>query len=124
VTQITLNTTGGSKLTLAGVNSYSGGTVVDAGVLEATTATNALPASGGVTVNEYGELLLNVSGLTSPSCTGVGSGNPITVNGGTLTLANLFNAGHNRPITINGGTLNSTFTDHGDNGNYVNNSLS
>lgn len=120
VSQITLNTTGGSTLTLAGSNSYTGGTTVDAGVLEATTSASALPSSGGITVNAYGELLLNVSGLSNPASSYVGGLNPITVAGGTLTLARLFNAGHNRPITINGGTLALTFTDHGDGGNYVN----
>ena len=122
VTQITLNTTGGSKLTLAGANSYTGGTVVDAGVLEATATVSALPPSGGITVNVHGELLLNVAGLSNPAAAGVGGASPITVNGGTLTLARLFNAGHNRPITINGGLLANTYTDaQNDNGNYINN---
>ncbi len=123
VTQITLNTTGGSTLTLSGANTYTGGTTVNAGVLEATTTASALPPSGGITVGPYGELLLNVSGLTVPNGASVGGVNPITVNGGRLTLANLFNAGYSRPITINGGTLNSLYTEavRDDNGNYINN---
>lgn len=123
ISQITLNTTGSSKLTLAGINSYNGGTVVDAGVLEATTSADALPPAGGITVNANGELLLNVAGLNStPSTTAssVGGSNPITVNGGKLTLAQFFNAGHNRLITINGGTLDSMFMNNDDNGNYIN----
>ena len=123
VSQITLNTTGGSILTLSGANTYTGGTTVNAGVLEATTTASALPPSGGITVGPYGELKLNVSGLSNPATSSVGGVNPITVNGGTLTLSSLFNAGHNRPITINGGTLNSAYTEaiRDDNGNYINN---
>ena len=111
-----------SKVTLSGVNRYAGGTVVDSGVLEAVASASALPSLGGITVNSAGELLLNVGGLAYNNAGGVGNGNPITVNGGMLTLASTFNAGYSRPITINGGTLNSTSTEgSGDNANYINN---
>ena len=112
-----------SKLTLSGVNSYAGGTVVDCGVLEAIGSASALPSLGGITVNNTGELVLNVGGLGYNNAGGVGNGNPITVNGGgLLTLASTFNAGYSRSITINGGTLNSTCTEgSGDNANYMNN---
>lgn len=111
-----------SKLTLSGVNSYAGGTVVDSGVLETVASASALPSLGGITVGNAGELLLNVGGLAYNNAGGVGNGNPITVNGGMLTLASTFNAGYSRPITIKGGTLNSTSTEgSGDNANYINN---
>jgi len=112
-----------SRLTLSGTNTYSGGTVVNCGVLEAVTNASALPSTGGITVNSGGELVLRVGPLPSGNTGGAGNGNPITVNsGGTLTLASIFNAGSTRPITISGGTLNSIVTeDSSDNANYINN---
>jgi autotransporter-associated beta strand protein len=112
-----------SRLTLSGTNTYSGGTVVNRGVLEAVTNASALPSTGGITVNSGGELVLRVGSQNNGSNGGVGNGNPITVNsGGILTLAAVFNAGNTRAITINGGTINSIVTeDSSDNGNYMNN---
>lgn len=109
-----------STLTLAGTNTYSGGTTVNAGRLAVVGNVNALPAAGGVTVNAGGELFLSVTGLTD-TASSVGGVNPVAVNaGGLLTLNARFNAGHSRPITINGGALNSTYYENNDNGNYIN----
>jgi len=112
-----------SRLTLSGTNSYVGGTVVNHGVLEATRTSYALPSAGGITVNNGGELVLNVASMSSGNADGVGNGNPITVNsGGTLTLAGQHNSGHKRPLTIDGGTLNCLAYDtNGDCANYINN---
>jgi len=122
VAETTLSLYSSSRLILSGINSYTGGTVVNGGVLEAATTNLALPSSGGITVNSGGELVLNAGPLNSGSAGGVGNLNPITVNsGGTLTLAGTFNVGYSRPVTINGGTLNSTVTEVGDCANYVNN---
>jgi len=122
VAETTLSLYGTSRLILSGVNTYTGGTVVNGGVLEAASTNVALPSSGGITVNDGGELVLNVGNLGTDGS--IGSLNPITVNrGGTLTLVKQFNAGYRRPITINGGTLTSTIlvAGIGDCGNYVNN---
>jgi len=120
--QTTLTVNRHSTLTLSGSNSYSGGTTVNRGILEATATTSALPSSGGITVNDGGELKLNVPGLNNNNPGGVGNGNPITVNsGGILNLKTNFNAGYSRSITINGGTLNSTFYENNDGANYINN---
>lgn len=122
VAETTLNINRHSKLTLSATNTYTGGTVVNRGVLEATTTAYALPATGAIMVNDGGELKLNVAGLSVGNPGGVGNGNPITVNsGGTLTLGTNFNAGYSRPITINGGTLNNVYTENSDCANYVNN---
>ncbi len=111
-----------SKLTLSGSNSYSGGTVVNRGVLEASETASSLPSTGAITVNNDGELVLKVGSMNVGNPGGVGNGNPITVNsGGTLTFAAIFNAGYSRLITVNGGTLNSTVTENNDCANYVNN---
>ncbi|MDD2599762.1 MAG: autotransporter-associated beta strand repeat-containing protein [Kiritimatiellae bacterium] len=111
-----------STLTLSGTNSYLGGTVINAGRVQAISTANALPAVGGITVNNGGELVFNVTGMSAGNAGGVGNGSPITVNaGGMLTLAQGFNAGRERPITINGGTLSSTFLEAGRGANYINN---
>jgi len=120
--ETTLSLNSSPRLILSGINSYTGGTVVKGGVLEAATTNLALPSSGGITVNNGGELVLNAGPLNSGSPGGVGNLNPITVNsGGTLTLAGTFNVGFSRPVILNGGTLNSTVTEVGDCANYVNN---
>lgn len=121
--QTTLMSHPNSKLTLSAANSYSGGTIVHSGVLTAAGTPSALGSGGGIVVNGGGELRLNVGGQPWNSAGGVGNGNPITVNGGILTLASVFNAGYSRSITINGGLLRSADTawDNGDNGNYMNN---
>lgn len=124
VAETTLSLYGASRLILSGANTYSGGTVVNGGVLEAASTNAALPSSGGIIVNSGGELVLNAGTLNSDNAGGVGKSNPITVNrGGTFTLAGQFNAGYSRPVTINGGTLTSTILVAGPNdcGNYVNN---
>lgn len=117
----TLTFTPTSKLTLSGVNSYTGGTVVDVGTLEATSTFAALPETGSIIVNNKGELLLNVSTIGDPSNKGVGGNNPITVNGGMLTINGNFNAGYGRPITIDGGTLNIITAGSSESMNYINN---
>ena len=120
--ETTINILGHSTLTLSGTNSYLAGTVVSSGRVLVTSTANALPSSGGITVNNGGELKLNVTGMNVGNPGGIGNGNPITVNrGGVLALANNFNAGYSRPITLNGGTLTSIFFENNDGANYINN---
>lgn len=123
VAELTLNFKSHSTLTLSGSNRYTGGTVVNAGTLNITSAA-ALPSAGGINVYNGGELKLNVTGMDLQNSGVIGNGQPIAINqGGKLNLADKFNAGYNRPIIIDGGTLISTFYDvnGNDNGNYVNN---
>lgn len=121
VAETTLSFNSPSRLTLSGISSYAGGTVVNNGALEATSANSALPSYGGIAVNSGGELVLNVAGLAAAPG-GVGDINSITVNsGGTLTLAGQNNVGYARPVTINGGTLNSIVTTTGDSVNFFSN---
>lgn len=121
VAETTLNFLIPSQLTLSGANRYSGGTVVNGGILEVTATNAALPFTGQVTVNNGGELVLNAV-ILSHLLPGVGNLTPITINrGGTLTLAKPHNVGASRPVIINGGTLQSTAHDDYDCVNYVNN---
>ncbi|MDX9868908.1 MAG: autotransporter-associated beta strand repeat-containing protein, partial [Kiritimatiellia bacterium] len=108
-----------SVLTLAGTNSYTGGTEVRGGVLE-VVSTNGLPATGMIQVNG-GEMILRVPGMNVGNPGGVGNNNTLFVNsGGKLTLAREFNAGYSRPILLDGGILNCTFYQGNDSANYVN----
>ncbi len=108
-----------SVLTLAGTNSYTGGTEVRGGVLE-VVSTNGLPATGMIQVNG-GEMILRVPGMNVGNPGGVGNNNTLFVNsGGKLTLAREFNAGYSRPILLDGGILNCTFFQGNDSANYVN----
>ena len=97
-----------AKLILMGNNTYTGGTVVASGQVEVTQRNSALPtASGDIVVNENGELILNVSGIGQTDTPVGGKNNPITVNGGRLTVMQPHNIGYwLRPVTINGGIFN------------------
>ena len=125
---LTKNTTG--TLTLAGTNSYTGGTTVSNGTL-LMGAANTLPSTGAVTVDAPGILNLNDFGQTIASLAGSGSvafgsgphvltiggtnssstfsgvlsgvGNLTKVGTGTLTLSG--NNTYDGTTTVNGGTL-------------------
>ncbi|MFO7936268.1 MAG: autotransporter-associated beta strand repeat-containing protein [Kiritimatiellia bacterium] len=108
-----------SSLTLSGDNSYTGGTVVERGKLEAVGSSSSLPPSGGIFVKKEGELSLNVSGITQAGS--VGADNPIYVQGGLLKISATFNAGASRPITIDGGSIITYVLSNDDSSNYMNN---
>jgi fibronectin-binding autotransporter adhesin len=104
--------TGGGTLVLAGRNSYSGGTVVNAGTLQAAHPT-AL-SSGPVTVGSGAALAgsgnVNVNGLLT-----VDSGGLVKLTGGTLTAAGgLMNNG---VVRVTGGATlavaGGSFTNNG-----------
>jgi autotransporter-associated beta strand protein len=119
---------GGGTLTVTGTNTYTGGTVVNAGTLSASVA--ALPVGRGVVLNNNSTLILNQP--TSATFTGIIAGGTIRKQGaGVLTLANtttsaaeveagslMFNAGLGRTTVAAGALLggNGTVT-----GNLVNN---
>ncbi len=89
--------TGSGTLTLSGVNNYTGGTIVNAGILEGSTAS----IQGSIANN--GQVIFNqgTDGIYSSVITGAGS---LTKTGaGTLTLsgANTYSGGTN----INAGIL-------------------
>lgn len=110
-----------SVLTLAGTNTYTGGTEVYGGVVEVVVR-DAIPPppAGGVQVHG-GEMILKTPGMAVSNSGGVGNGSPLVVNsGGTLILAREFNAGHSRPITLDGGRLDCVFLQNNDSANYVN----
>ena len=112
----------GNTLTLNGssANTYTGGTIINAGTINAN-ANNAIPGSNGctLTVNSGGTFIASVdtavgSGLmitvtTGGTATFTAAGNhfwSLTMSGGTFTDDNCVVGGH---ITINGGTMISTF---------------
>ncbi len=88
-------------MTLTSANSYTGGTIVNQGILEAagTDGVNNL-GTGTITVNAGGILKLSHSNVFG---NGAAVGPAITLNGGVVTNANSsFNS--LGAITLNGGT--------------------
>ena len=119
-----LEKTGTGTLVLSGVNTYSGGTVISAGILRATNAgaigTGAVTLNGGTfqaganALNFSNAFALNSAGgmidtngfamtITGNITNGTGSGPLIKTGAGTLTLAgtNTYSGG----TMINAGTL-------------------
>lgn len=88
---------GTGTLTLSGINSYSGGTLVNAGVLQG----NTLSIQGGVTNNSSVAFNQSFNSTYSGAMTGVGS--LIKLGTGTLSLSgtNTFSGG----TTVSAGTL-------------------
>ncbi len=107
---------GGGTLTLNGANSYSGGTVVNAGSLTmANGATGALGATtGSLTVNSGGMLNMGNNSLTVGNLTGTGG----TIQGGangtrTLTIGNGNATGGNFQGVIANGSGTQSLTKTG-----------
>ena len=101
----TLTMAGTGTLTLNGANTYTGGTIVDAGIL-------SMPA-GGPTGIIRGPLTINSGGTVNATANwalGFGPGTDvtaITINGGTLNFTGASNGGGTAgsSITMTGGTI-------------------
>ncbi len=123
-----LTLSGGGAVTLAGVNSYAGGTFVNAGAVT-LAAGGSLPASGAVTIN--GSSTMGAGALTvGPASNFLLTGSALTVNS-TLTLnstvmqasgtlsgssAGVISIGSGATFTATmaaGGAYNGTFTGGG-----------
>lgn len=101
-----INKTGAGTLVLSGLNSYSGGTTVDGGILSLTANAGSCAIRGSLTVNAGGTV------VTTGDGTGLGFTDArvssLTINGGVVTSAGLLHiwniAGG---VTLTGGTLSS-----------------
>ena len=83
-----LSKAGAGSLILSGANTYSGGTTVSAGILQATGGNNRLGTSGTVTINAGGTIDLSGNDQTLATLTGAGNLSNIgslTVNAGTFS---------------------------------------
>lgn len=81
----------GNRLTLFAENTYSGGTIINAGSVSLGGSANTLLGTGLVTVNSPAKLDLNGNGNLT---------NAFTLNGVTVTNGNSFSANLNGPITL------------------------
>ncbi len=123
-------------VTLSGVNTYTGGTTVSAGILNVSADNNLGDSSGGITLNggtlQYGAAFTSTRAITLGAANGTidtngfasvlsgivsGTGSLTKVGTGTLTMsgANTYSGG----TTVSAGTLQGTTTSL--QGNIVNN---
>ncbi len=114
--------TGSGTLNLTGANSYSGGTTINAGTLEASN--DSALGTGGLTIDASGTLEVNTTGLTVSDLSGAGAINLLAntafaiTNTGTDTFSGTLEGNpaasspFNLPIfgEVGGGTLKMTGT--------------
>lgn len=81
----------GNRLILVADNTYSGGTIINAGSVALGSSANTLLGTGAVTVSSPARLDLNGNGNLT---------NAFTLNGVTVTNGNSFPANLNGPITL------------------------
>ena len=81
----------GYRIMLLADNTYSGGTIINAGSIFLGNTSNTLLGTGAVTVNSPARLDLNGNGKLT---------NAFTFNGVTVTNGNSFSANLNGPITL------------------------
>ena len=81
----------GNRLTIVADNTYSGGTIINAGSVSLGSSANTLLGTGAVTVNSPARLDLNGNNNIT---------NAFTFNGVTVSNGNSFSANLNGPITL------------------------
>ncbi|MEI6605367.1 MAG: autotransporter-associated beta strand repeat-containing protein [Verrucomicrobiota bacterium] len=90
---LTLVKNGAGTLTLDGTNTYSGGTIVNAGsVTQSVTQNNNWAGTGNITIQSAGTLAFNRFNVLSTAT--------LTLNGGTVTSGNSFASNIQGPLVL------------------------
>ena len=105
-----LTKTGGSTLTLEGTNNYTGGTIINAGVLQFN---NAVPTSGLITINAGGALNASASyatlqGWLDGGKIAIGSAGSLALTGNNSQNVNFSTSGYNNLML--GASAAATYT--------------
>ena len=97
---------GGGAVTISGNNDYSGGTLINSGIVYLTSGTGLGDTSGGTTVANGAQLYITANAdITEPlQLNGAGSGGALHKGGGGLTVYNgPINLGSDSTIDLDGG---------------------
>lgn len=101
-----LTKSGAGALTLSGINTFSGGTTINAGTVNLNNGGSSGTLRGNVTVNSGAVLQLNAG-----DAIGYSSGNEVTninLNGGTVNNVVNANQAYNCTFNLAGGTMSSS----------------